>query len=69
MEQLKDNLTQYKFSLSLDNTTIGSENLCAMKAKNIEIGEETKVQNKIIGFYKLQESSSGQLTYRNHVQL
>jgi len=44
----------------LDNTTIGSENLCAMKAKYIEIGEEIRVQNKIIGLYKLQESRSGE---------
>jgi len=44
----------------LDNTIIGSENLCAIKAKYIEIGEETKVQNKIIGLYNLQESSSGE---------
>lgn len=64
IEQLKKDLTSYKYSLSLDNTTIASENLCALKAKYIETNEgKTRVQNKIVGLYKLRESSSGETMF------
>jgi len=69
IEELKKDLTQSKYSLCVDNSTVGTKSICALEVrylKKINENEKirTKIQNRIIGIKYLEESSTGKTIYQ-----
>ena len=67
LEELKEKLTNNKFSFSIDSSTISGKNLCAIKVKYLQksYNEEMKeiittVKNEVLGVKKLDQSSTAQ---------
>jgi len=67
VDQLKEQLSTRPYSLSVDASTIGGENILALKVKYLEKQfdyqkqeDVTTIQNKIVGIKSFQESSTGE---------
>ena len=67
LDNLKQKLTENKFSFSIDSSTVAGENLCAVKVKFLDqdydnnTGQRTtKICNQVIGVKKLGQSSNAQ---------
>ena len=68
-EELKDDLTQSKYSLCVDNSTVGKTSICALEVRYLKKFIEnnqlrTKIQNRIVGIKYLEESSTGATIYQ-----
>lgn len=68
-EQLKEDLTLSKYSLCVDNSTVGKTSVCALEVRYLKqfIDNDklrTKIQNRIIGIKYLEDSSTGATIYK-----
>ena len=73
LEKLKEDLSNSKYSLAIDNSTISKTSICAIKVKYLKERRETsensanqkiEIQNKIIGLKYLKDSSSGETLFK-----
>ena len=69
MSQIREGLEENHFSFSLDNCTIASKNLCAIKIKYVkEFDQDNKEKeliliNRVIGLTDLEDNSSGEAIF------
>ena len=69
IDELKKDLEESPFSLSIDNSTIARINICALKVRYLkEIPDvnglkNTKIMNKVVGIKYLSDSSSSQTLF------
>ena len=74
LEELKNDLEESPFSLSLDNSTIARINICALKVCYLKQFEDEKgfkrthIQNKILGIKYLKESTTAKTLFETTQQ-
>ena len=70
IEQLKNDLAQSPFSLTLDNVTLAGKSICGLQVRYLKqyTTEEnvfkTCIENRIVGIKHLEESSTGEALYQ-----
>jgi len=69
-EELEKDLNESKYSLCVDNSTIGKKSICALEVrylkKELDQNQElrTRIQNRIVGIKYLEDSSTGETLFR-----
>ena len=70
IEQIKDDISQSPFSLTLDNVTLAGKSICGLQVKYLKkyISEgnmqRTSIENRMIGLKHLEESSTGEALFQ-----